>query len=170
MTLTSSWILCDIHLTWLTPSGMKPSLKSSKRTPKPPEESRESIIDKPWTRELEGLTPIQSWQHWMNENALRVEMGIPLLPHLKHTYSKIGGLTNSESEYSYDSEDELGNLIQYSKEAGVKLTKNSITDQDSLPNLIIYATPKGRIVHLEKSGLNNRSTGISDPQVDELPF
>jgi hypothetical protein len=32
----------------------------------------------------------------MNENALCVEMGIPLLAHPKHTYSKIGGLTDSD--------------------------------------------------------------------------
>ena len=47
----------------------------------------------------------------MNENALRVEMGIPLLAHLKHTYSKIGGLTDSESEYSSDPEEQLDDLI-----------------------------------------------------------
>jgi len=47
----------------------------------------------------------------MNENALRIEMGIPLLAHPKHTYSKIDGLTDSNSEYSSDSEDELDNLI-----------------------------------------------------------
>jgi len=47
----------------------------------------------------------------MNENALRVEMGIPLVAHSKHTYSKIGGLTDSDSEYSYKSEDELDSLI-----------------------------------------------------------
>jgi hypothetical protein len=51
----------------------------------------------------------------MNENALRVEMGIPLLAHPKHTYSKIGGLTDSESEYSSDPEEQLDDLIQYSK-------------------------------------------------------
>ena len=64
----------------------------------------------------------------MNENALRVEMGIPLYAHPKHTYSRIGGLTDSESEYSYDSEDELDNLIQYSKEAETQSYKNSKTD------------------------------------------
>ena len=47
----------------------------------------------------------------MNENALREEMGIPLLAHPKHTYSKIGGLTDSESEYSSNLEDELDDLI-----------------------------------------------------------
>ena len=47
----------------------------------------------------------------MNENALRVEMGIPLLAHPKHTYSKISGLTDFDSEYSYDSKDELDALI-----------------------------------------------------------
>ena len=31
-------------------------------------------LDKPWVKEPEGLTPTQSWLHWMNENALRVEM------------------------------------------------------------------------------------------------
>ena len=59
-------------------------LKNQKETSKLPEESSESIFYKPWTKELEGLTPIQSWQHWMNENTLRVEMGIPLLAHPKH--------------------------------------------------------------------------------------
>jgi hypothetical protein len=44
-------------------------------------------------------------------------MDIPLLAHPKHTYSKIGGLTDSELEYSYDSEDEMDDLIKYSKEA-----------------------------------------------------
>jgi hypothetical protein len=106
----------------------------------------------------------------MNENALRVEMGIPLLAHPKHTYSKISGLTDSNSEYSYDSEDEPDNLIQYSKEAEAKTTKNSKSDQDSLPNLVIYATPKGRTMRLEKSELNIRSAGTSGPQIDELPF
>ena len=85
----------------------------------------------------------------MNENALRVEMGIPLLAHPTHTYSKIGALTDFESEYSYISEDELDDLIQYSKETKAKSVKNSKIDQDSLPNLIIYSTPEGRTVRLE---------------------
>ena len=79
----------------------------------------------------------------MNENALRVEMGIPLLAHPKHTYSKIGGLTDSDSEYSYDSEEELDNLTQYNKEVESNSTKNSKSNQDSLPNLVIYATLVG---------------------------
>ena len=62
-----------------------------------PEKSSESIFDKPWIKELEGLTPTLSWLHWMNKNTLRVEMGIPLLAHPKHIYSKIGGLTDSDS-------------------------------------------------------------------------
>ena len=97
-------------------------------------------------------------------------MGIPLLAHPKHTYSKIGGLINSDSEYSYDSEDELDNLIQYSKEVESNSTKNPKSDQNSLPNLVIYATPKGRTVCLEESGPKNRSIETSPPQIDELPF
>ena len=84
----------------------------------------------------------------MNENVLCVEMGIPLLAHPKHTYSKISGLTDSDSEYSYNPEDELDDLIQYSKEVESNLTKNPKYDQDSLPNLVIYATPQGRTVRL----------------------
>jgi len=38
--------------------------------------------------EPEGLTPIQSYKLWMNENALQMEMGIPLVPHPKHMFSK----------------------------------------------------------------------------------
>ena len=87
-----------------------------------------SIVDKPWIKEPEGLTPMKLWLHWMNENALRVEMGIPLLAHPKHTYSKIGGLTDSDSEYSYNSEDDLDDLIQYSKEVESNSTKNSKSD------------------------------------------
>ena len=102
---------------------------------KPLEDSSELIFDKPWIKEPEGLTPTQSWLHWMNENALCVEMGIPLLAHPKHTYSKIGGLTDSESEYSSDSEDELDVLIQYSKQVESDSAKNLKFDQDSLPNL-----------------------------------
>ena len=49
----------------------------------------------------------------MDENAFCVEMVIPLFAHPKHTYSKIDGLTDSDSEYSSDSEDELDDLIQY---------------------------------------------------------
>ena len=64
----------------------------------------------------------------MNENALRVEMGIPLLAHPKHTYSKIDGLTDSDSEYSSNPEDELDDLIQYSKEVKSNSTKNSKSD------------------------------------------
>ena len=87
----------------------------------------------------------------MNENALRVEMGIPLLAHPKHTYSKIGGLIDSDCEYSYDPEDELDDLIQYSREVESYSTKNSNSDQNSLPNLVIYATPQGRTVRMEET-------------------
>ena len=64
----------------------------------------------------------------MNENALRVEMGIPLLAPPKHTYFKIGGLTDSESEYSSNSENELDDLIQYNKQAEFNSAKNSMSD------------------------------------------
>ena len=78
-------------------------------------------------------------------------MGIPLLAHPKHTCSKIGGLSDSNSEYSYDSED-LDNLIHYSKEVETNSIKNLKSDQDSLP-LAIYATPQGRTVLLEEMHL-----------------
>ena len=94
----------------------------------------------------------------MNENALCVEMGIPLLTHPKHTYSKIGGRTDSESEYSSDPEDQLDDLIQYSKQVKSNSAKNLKSDQDSLPNLVIYATPQGRTVHLMKAQDPNAST------------
>ena len=112
------------------------------------------------------MTPIQSWLHWMNENALCVEMGIPLLARLKHTYSKIGGLTDSESEYSFNSEDELDDLIQYSKQVESNLAKNSKFDQDSLPSLVIYATPEGRIVRLRKT----QDPTASGSQPTDLPY
>ena len=102
----------------------------------------------------------------MNENALRVEMDIPLLAHPKHTYSKIGGLTDSDSEYSCDSEDELDDLIQYSKEAKSNSTKNSKSDHNSLPNLVIYATPQGRTVRLKE--IQNPKASSSQPT--DLPF
>src|SRR6185369_505952 len=114
----------------------------------------------------EGLTPTQSWLHWMNENALRVEMGIPLLAHPKHTYSKIGGLIDSESEYSSNSEDELNDLIQYSKQVESNSAKNSKSDQDSLPNLVIYATPQGRTVRLRKT----QDPTTSGSQPTDLPY
>ena len=103
-------------------------LKMKKGAPKDPEPTSKSIFDKPWTKEPEGPTPTQSWLHWMNENALRVEMGISLLAHPKHKYFKIGGLTDSDSEYSYNSEDELDDLIQYSKEVESNPTKNPKSD------------------------------------------
>ena len=56
-------------------------LKKKKGASNAPEQSSESIFDKPRIKEPEGLTPTQSWLHWTNENALRVEMGIPLLAH-----------------------------------------------------------------------------------------
>ena len=135
---------------------------------KAPEQSSKSIFDKPWIKEPEGLTSTQSWLHWMNENALRVEMGIPLLAHPKHTYSKIGGLIDSDSEYSSDPEDELDDLIQCSKEVESNSTKNSKSDQDSLHNLVIYATPQGRTVHLEE--IRPQLLKAPDPQPANLPF
>ena len=75
-------------------------------------------------------------------------MGIPLLAHPKHTYSKISGLTDSESEYSSSSQDELDDLIQHSKQVEFNSAKNSKSEKDSLPNLVIYATSQGRTVHL----------------------
>ena len=104
----------------------------------------------------------------MNENALRVEMGISLLAHPKHTYSKIGGLTNSDSEYSYNPEDELDDLIQYSKEVESNLTKNPKYDQDSLPNLVIYAKPQGQTVRLEET--RPQPLKVSILQLADLPF
>ena len=102
----------------------------------------------------------------MNENALRVEMGIPLLAHPKHTYSKIGGLTNSESEYSSNLEDELDDLIQYNKQVESNSAKNPKSNQDSLPNLVIYAMPQGRIAHLRKT----QDPNTSGSQPTDLPF
>ena len=87
----------------------------------------------------------------MNENALRAEMGIPLLIHPKHTYSKISGLANSDSEYSFNSKDDLDSLIQYSKEVESNSTKNAKSGQNSLPSLVIYATPQGRTVRLKET-------------------
>ena len=100
----------------------------------------------------------------MNENALRVEMGIPLFAHPKHTYFKIGGLT--DSEYSSNSEDELYDLIQYSKQVESDSTRNLKSDQDSLPNLVIYATPQGRTVCLKET-LDPNASGS---QPTDLPF
>ena len=37
--------------------------KKQGKTSKTPENSGESIFDKPWTKEPEGLTPTQSWLH-----------------------------------------------------------------------------------------------------------
>ena len=102
----------------------------------------------------------------MNENALRIEMGIPLLSHPKHTYTKIGGLTNSDSGYSSNSENDLDDLIQYSKEVESNSTKNSKSDQDSLPNLVIYATPQGRTVRLKET----QDPNASGSQPTDLPF
>ena len=92
----------------------------------------------------------------MNENALRVEMGIPPLAHPKHTYS----------EHSSDPEDELDDLIQYSKEVESNSTKNPKSDQDSLPNLVIYATSQGRTVRLKET----QDPNASDSQPTDLPF
>ena len=102
----------------------------------------------------------------MNENALRVEMGIPLLAHPKHTYSKIGGLTDSEFEYSSDPEEQLDDLIQYSKQVESNSAKNPVSDQDSLPNLILYATPQGHTMHLRKAQDPNASAS----QLADLPY
>ena len=102
----------------------------------------------------------------MNENALCVEMGIPLLAHPKHTYSKIDGLTDSESKYSSDPEDQLDDLIQYSKQVESNSTKNSKSDQDSLPNLVIYATPQGRTLRLRKT----QDPTASGSQPTNLPY
>ena len=101
----------------------------------------------------------------MNENALRV-MGIPLLVHPKHTYSKIGGLTDSDSEYSSNSKDDLDVLIQYSKQIESNSTKNSKSDQNSHPNLVIYATPQGRTVHLKET----QDPKALSSQPTDLPF
>ena len=84
-------------------------------------------------------------------------MGIPLLTHPKHTYSKIGGQTDSESEYTSDQEDQLDDLIQYNKQVESNSAKNLKSDQDFLPNLVIYATLQGRTVHLRKTQDPNTS-------------
>ena len=102
----------------------------------------------------------------MNENALCIVMGIPFLAHPKHTYSKIGGLTDSESEYSSYPEDQLDDLIQYSKQVESNSAKNLKSDQDFLPNLIIYAMSQGRTVHLRKA----QDPNASGSQPADLPY
>ena len=102
----------------------------------------------------------------MSKNALRVEMSFPLLAHPKHTYSKIGGLTDSDSKYSSNSEDELDDLIQYSKEVESNSTKNSKSDQDSPPNLVIYATPQGWTACLKET----QDPNAFGSQPIDLPF
>jgi hypothetical protein len=140
--------------------------KLKKGKSKAPKQSSKLIFGRPWIKEPEGLTPTQSWLYWMNENALRVEMGIPLLAHPKHTYSKIGGLTDSDSEYSSNSEDELDDLIQYSKKVKSNSTKNTKSDQDSLTNLVIYATPQGRTVRLKET----QDSNAFNSRPSDLPF
>ena len=95
-------------------------------------------------------------------------MGIPLLAHPKHTYSEIGGLTDSNSDYSYDSEDKLDSLIQCSKEVKSNSTKASKSDHNSLPNMVIYATPQGWTVRLEES--RPQPVEAPNPQPTDLPF
>ena len=73
-------------------------------TTKTLQESNQSIFDKRWIEEPEGQTPILSYNHWMNKNALRMEMGIPLVPHPMHTYSKIYGLSGFESSSDWEDE------------------------------------------------------------------
>ena len=64
--------------------------KKQGETSKTPEESNESIFDKPWTKEPEGLTPTQSWLHWMNENALQVEWpSLSLVTQNTHTQKSV---------------------------------------------------------------------------------
>ena len=57
-------------------------------------------------------------------------------------------------------------MLQYSKQVESNLTKNLKSDQDSLPNLIIYATPQGRKVHLRKAQDPNASAS----QLEDLPY
>jgi len=146
---------------------------STTKTP-PPQESNHSIFDKRWIEEPEGLTPAQLYNHWMNENTLQMEMGIPLVPYPKHTFSKIHGLSESES---FDWEEEFDELLQLRKEEDVvpsqaasDSNKDVQDDLDSSPTLVIYSTPEGRTMRWEKTGLHNRSTEISDLRTDELPF
>ena len=40
--------------------------KLKKGKSKAPEQSSKSIFDKAWIKEPEGLTPTESWLHWMN--------------------------------------------------------------------------------------------------------
>jgi len=60
----------------LTPFGNWPNSKREK--PKPQNNSASRFLTSLGLRCLKGY-PTQSWLYWMNENALRVEMGIPLL-------------------------------------------------------------------------------------------
>ena len=124
-------------------SGLSWVATTKKNTTTLPQESNQSIFDKRWIEEPERLTLVQSYNHWMNENALRMEMGIPLVPHPKHTFSKIHGLSESESE--------LDELLQLGKDAvstqaEADLNKDVQDDQDSSPNLVIYSTLEGRTV------------------------
>ena len=57
-------------------------------------------------------------------------------------------------------------LIQYSKQVVSNSAKNSKSDQDSLPNLVIYAMPQGRTVHLRKT----QDPNTSGSQPTDLPF
>ena len=114
-------------------------------------------------KELEDSTPIQSYTHWMNENALRMEMGIPLIPLPKHTISKID--YHDKSDSSSGTDDDLTQSGQtehcvtqstFTKPES-NPTTNTQTDQDSTETLVIRATPHRRMVCWEKPGLHNQS-------------
>ena len=114
-------------------------------------------------KEPEDSTPIQSYTHWMNENALRMEMGIPLIPLPKHTISKIdyhdkfdsSSGTDDDLTQSGQTEDCVRQSTFTKPESNP--TTNTQTDQDSTETLVIRATPHRRMVCWEKPGLHNQS-------------
>ena len=118
---------------------------------------------------------------WMNDIALREEMGIPFpdSPKPRHTFQSIFVLNKSKSpsDWEKDLDDLL--LLRKGKDSLRTPTSNRVDSNsgkedpiphDSFLNLVIKSTPEGRMVRWEEKGLHHHSAEVFNLCTNELPF
>ena len=111
---------------------------------------------------------------WMNDVALRVEMGLPLPDSPPPARDILRSIckSSSKSEKGLDEPSLLGKgkNSSTSNQVNTKSYKEDHTYQDSTPTVVIKSTPQGRTVRWKETGLHHRSAKVLNLQLGELPF
>ena len=138
------------------------SFQSGYKAKPVPEKNSPQLIRQgdPFSRNkwVDRTAPTEDYMDWMNDIALRVEMGHPL----PHSPPSARDILRSMCKTFSESEEFIelpqlgkGKNSLISKQVDFNSDKEDNTYQDSTPTLVIRSTPQGRMVRWEEPGLHH---------------